>query len=61
MKDTKNNYIFIEELNKGKHSERIDVVKNKFDNQLYILKQIEENDANNKNVERKKNNEYFWK
>ena len=53
MKDTISNYFFIKELNKGKHSERIDVVKNKFDNQLYILKMIE-NDKNNKNIEREK-------
>ena len=54
MKDTISNYFFIKELNKGKHSERIDVVKNKFDNQLYILKMIEKNDANNKYIEREK-------
>ena len=53
MKDTKSNYLFIKKLDKGLHSEKIDVVKNKFDNQLYILKMIED-DKNNKNIEREK-------
>ena len=48
------NFVFIKKLDKGEHSESIDLVKNKYDNLFYILKEIEQYNISEENFERKK-------